>query len=233
MSNPLANIPTDHLYKFIALSGVATALSSVYLFVSKVYEYKDNLLAHKDELSFISPVTQIGCTIGFIVACVGFWLWYVRIQKPLDKELKAKSEIALLQVRKDKEALDLSKYEKTYQILTTLENHVNMMNLRMIGDLGYGVKFDAKEIPAFKDYNALKMNIDFYIPELSNDIKELDDIYLKFGKVIGEFIMKLDPNTKDKEDFIIEGSVLSKRISSEVLNIKNKLNQIAHSAANI
>ncbi len=65
-----------------------------------------------------------------------------------------------------------------------------MMNLRMIGDLGYGVKFDAKEIPAFKDYSSLKMNVDFHMPELSNDMKKLDVIYLNFGKVIGEFIME-------------------------------------------
>ncbi|PCJ85553.1 MAG: hypothetical protein COA54_11120 [Thiotrichaceae bacterium] len=233
MNNPLSYLPTDNLYKFMALSGVAIAISSAYLFVSKVYEYKDNLLAHKAELSFISPVTQAGVAVGTVLAGLGFYLWYVRIQQPLDKEIKAKAEIAIAQTRKDREDLYLSKYQKIYEELTNLENHVNMMNMQMIGDIGYGRKFNAKEIPTNLAYSSLKMNVDFHTPELSSDIQSLDAMYLEFGTVIGEFILKINPTEKEKGDFIVNGTVLTKKIAKEIKNLKSKLKTLANASTKI
>jgi len=91
-------IPTDNLYKFMALSGVAIAISNTYFYVSKVYEYKDELIAHKTELEFLAPLTQGAAIFGIVLAVAGFWLWYIKVQKPIDIEQKANSELALLKL---------------------------------------------------------------------------------------------------------------------------------------
>jgi len=83
--------------------------------------------------------------------------------------------------------------------------------MQMIGDIGYGRKFNAKEIPSNLAYSALKMNVDFYTPELSNDIQALDSMYLEFGTVIGEFILKINSTEAEKGEFIVNGTVLTKK----------------------
>jgi len=102
----LPGIPTDNLYKLMSMSGVAIAISSAYLYVSKVYEYKDALIAHKNELAYLAPITQIGFGVGLLLSCVGFLLWYWKVQKPLDAELKAR---AIEQQAKAKSAINAIK----------------------------------------------------------------------------------------------------------------------------
>jgi hypothetical protein len=228
MNSPLANLPTDNLYKFFALSGVAISLSSVYLFVTKVFEYKDNLLAHKEELEFIAPLTQWGFAIGFLLAGVGFVFWYIRIQRPLDQELSSKVENAKAQTRKDREELELAKLKTIYDELSNLGRHVSIMNMQMIGDIGYGRKFNAKEIPSNQGYNSLKMHVDFYAPELAKDLKKLDDLYLKFGELIGQFVLNFSASTEEREEFVMQGVVYTKDIQSEIEKLKTKLGLLAN-----
>ncbi len=144
-----------------------------------------------------------------------------------------KAEIALAQARKDKEELDLAKYQKVYENLTDFENYVSMINLQMIFDLGYGKKFKANDIPSYKGLSPLKMIVDFYIPELSDDIKVLDNLNIEFVKIFSAFALKIEKNDDEKNNFIAKGLELKNKISTEILNVKTKLKIIANKATKI
>ncbi|MFD2232158.1 hypothetical protein [Alkalimarinus sediminis] len=88
----ITGIPTDSLYKWMALSGITFAIASTSIFLSKVYEYKESIIEHQAELEFISSATQLGAVFGTITAVTGFSLWYFKLQKHIDIEQAAKAE---------------------------------------------------------------------------------------------------------------------------------------------
>ncbi|OUS10214.1 hypothetical protein A9Q90_01930 [Gammaproteobacteria bacterium 54_18_T64] len=218
-------LPTDNLYKFVALSGVTLAIASIYLFVSKVYEYKDNLLAHKDELEFLGPVTQTGAIIGLLLAGVGFYLWYIKLQKPADLELEEKVKIAQVQSQRDKEALRLNKYQTIYEELSKLEHQTNFTNFLMLGDLAYGRKFDPSQVPK-SDRSTLKMHISFYAPSLERVYEGIEKLDSEFTRILSEFILKVDPTEEEKKEFIVGGTMTAKMIVKEIATLKIKLSEI-------
>ena len=55
----IPNIPTDNLYKFIALSGIAILMFSIYLYVNKGYEIKNSLRETEMKLAILEVKTEI------------------------------------------------------------------------------------------------------------------------------------------------------------------------------
>ena len=140
MSMQIPNLPTDNLYKFIALSGlsiflfsffiplylnysinqqIAEVLSDLHVVESKMdrlentpkdsphferrfkeVELLNDKVRKANELTKYLRLNQlsvlnykyIGVTIGVFLSVLGFYLWYTRVQKYLDKELRNNSE---------------------------------------------------------------------------------------------------------------------------------------------
>ncbi len=230
MNNQLKDLPTDNLYKFIALSGVTVALASAWLFVSKAYEAKDFLGEIKDELLFISNITQWGFSIGIVMAITGFILWYYRIQKPMDRELAAKSELTATQVRLNNAKLDLRIFEDIYKELSLIQDNINQCNLLMLGELGFGLKFDPAKLPK-TNLRGVKMKVTFYLPELLPELEKIENIYKNFYSVITNFILKNKPAEQIKEDFIVEGTTFSKSANHAINELKDSLSKIANEKA--
>ncbi|VAW66059.1 hypothetical protein MNBD_GAMMA11-2021 [hydrothermal vent metagenome] len=228
MNNFIKYLPTDNLYKFIALSGVVTSLASAYLYVSKVYEYKEKILEHKEELSFIAPITQIGFALGFFIACFGFYLWYTRIQRPIDKEISAKANISLIQSRREIENLDIVKYQEAYKALSKLEYQITMALLQVVNDLGPGKSFNANDIPTNEGYSELQMNVEFYIPEISDNLKNVNSLYLNFFKSIADFISEKDTESSKISQIVIKAFEISDKISHEITEMKESLKKLAN-----
>ncbi len=120
------SLPTDNLYKFIALSGLAMILFSVaylkpiimnleieetklaaevrylkelktegvdinkFLTHEKILEWKikaEVLLKNIEQLEEISTYSKVLSWLGGFFMSIGFYLWYYRVQKPIDVSL--------------------------------------------------------------------------------------------------------------------------------------------------
>lgn len=83
--NPLQiPIPTDSLYKFIALSGIAIVFATVY-FGIRIEE------SSKREIN-MKPLASIIIIFATAMATVGFHLWYTKIQKYQDIIIQKQAE---------------------------------------------------------------------------------------------------------------------------------------------
>ena len=100
--------PTDNFYKFFAVSGVVTALASAYWFISSLFQFKDALTENAEQLQVISLITQWGLAVGCATAALGFAAWFYRVQLPLDRELAAKSELAVIEAKQAKLQFEIS-----------------------------------------------------------------------------------------------------------------------------
>ena len=221
------NLPTDNIYKFIGLSGLALALASLYLFVSKVYEYRDNLVAHKEELEFISPLTQTGFAIGLLVTVIGFYFWYYRLQKPLDMDLKARLEVSLAQTRRDKEELEISKYVKIYQGLSNLETQIGSINLQIVSGAYAGSEFDTSKINNF-DFSELKMHVQFYAKALVSDLNQLEELQKSHARVVAMYILNQIEGGLATSDLAKESNKIYKSISEGVRSLKEKVSELTN-----
>ena len=123
MFSNIPNLPTDNLYKFLALSGIALMLASSFFMESNFSqarelanriqagnEYFDLLSGLPDpqleelitiqksqyeklgELKTISETTASNMNVisflfalGMGMSIIGFWSWYILVQRPLDE----------------------------------------------------------------------------------------------------------------------------------------------------
>lgn len=95
----IPGMPTDSLYKWMAISGVVVLVSSGAIFITNLWELRRELSAHEQDLAFLSVTTQFGVAFGFVLAFIGFLLWYKRLQKYVDMEQKAKAEEQVINTR--------------------------------------------------------------------------------------------------------------------------------------
>ena len=81
-------IPSDSLYKWLAISGMVLAIFSGYTFINFVWEHRIKL----DEYSTIIDMLFWGSLFfmisGLIMSLIGFRLWYLKLQKFIDQEQK-------------------------------------------------------------------------------------------------------------------------------------------------
>ena len=88
----IPGIPTDSLYKWLAITGVLIAIFNVYIFISFVWEWRNEIAKYQAEIGFLNKLTRLGFIFGMVLATIGFILWYKRSQKYIDLEQRAKAE---------------------------------------------------------------------------------------------------------------------------------------------
>ena len=58
----------------------------------KIEGEHERLSVLKKQLRFAFNGLKFGVFFGYVLAHIGFYLWYVRVQRPFDKARKEKSE---------------------------------------------------------------------------------------------------------------------------------------------
>jgi drug/metabolite transporter (DMT)-like permease len=104
----ITTLPSDSLYKWLSTFGLLISISSAYLFFSYLWERKDSIQPNIEEISFLSNASAVFLAIGFLISLLGFTLWYFKLQRHIDLEVKArteeqiaKTELAQLQHKKE------------------------------------------------------------------------------------------------------------------------------------
>lgn len=122
------NLPTDNLYKFIALSGLVLIFYSSFYIRPLIWEVEIEVARLATEIEVIEMAEDVEAPeakklvtleklknmkvknavtkqkhekykslhnenkllvfIGLLLTCLGFYLWYYRVQRPIDQKLK-------------------------------------------------------------------------------------------------------------------------------------------------
>src|SRR5688572_13144773 len=87
----------------------------------------------------------------------------------------------------ERERRQLGNFENIHKLLSTVAQQAGVMNMRIIGVLGYNtqMKTDGEKLPL----DELRMLVDFYAPSLKPDVEEVTKHWMKLSRAVGETLL--------------------------------------------
>lgn len=130
------------------------------------------------------------------------------------------------QLRHDREKEDrqlhLAKLEQAYEALERVKDGAATLNTQSIVRLSHGQNVQAalqERVPT----DRATLLIQFYVPELSTHMDQINEKWLRFGRSVGEAILRQDLSDQDKGDLILNLVEQNLSISSEATDIQKQL----------
>ncbi|PHR52139.1 hypothetical protein [Cycloclasticus sp.] len=124
---------------------------------------------------------------------------------------------------KARRELLLTKYEEIYSNLADYSGFAQEISVLMIGDAGYGSKFDATKLQTNLKENKLKMNVMYYAPELQDDIVEIDAKQTVVARALTKYLLDQNNNEESKGKLTGETAIASAELSKLTAKAQEKL----------
>lgn len=148
----------------------------------------------------------IGAGLGALIA--GLSIYFSDQRKANFEKEKAKRDLLL------------GKYELIYNELRQLKNYGHVVGMQLLGEVGFGSKFDANNIRIDLSNNNLNMAINFYAPELKQELSEIEATHNSLSEALGQFVLKEDPAEKQKATGkVIQSAQKLEKLSQKLTDI--------------
>ena len=154
-----------------------------------------------------------GTLLGAAIAG-GFTFYKDRQQRGYDRE-------------REKRELLIEKYEDIYQQLNKWAISANSITMEMLSETGFGGKFDASKFsPA--DETVVKMNVQFYAPELTSKIENISNQYAIVLRAVTNFLLDDNITKSGKEEITSNTAVASTKLFREIESVQRELAKIVN-----
>lgn len=101
------------------------------------------------------------------------------------------------------------------------------ISLQMISEVGYAGKIDVKKFSTNLRDCGLVMNVTFYAPEISSEIKEMEQKHAIAARALTEFLIKPDAPQEEKGKLTGDAAIASAEIQKTASLAKEKLAKLA------
>ena len=98
-----------------------------------------------------------------------------------------------------------------------------MLNMLIIGDLGYGAKFDASKLQKSFQTERLQMLVDFYAPFLSDDIKAMNKQLEVVVTAVTGVVLKKEKSDQWVQDTVVSATAATRQFGQLADQAKSKL----------
>lgn len=134
------------------------------------------------------------------------------------------------EVAKERRQLLLSKYEDLHELLSSVQGCVYDLLMQLLSEAAYDVSFDASKIRNKMPMNQVKMIIDFYIPELKEDLEYLNKQTVSLYQIVGKSVLTENKTKAYQAELAVTANELSDVIAKTVTSMKEKLAKCTNNA---
>lgn len=117
----------------------------------------------------------------------------------------------------------LDAYESIHMLLSEASGQTNILNMLIIGDLGYGSTFDVGKIKKQTQPERLQMLVDFHAPFLSDDIAAMNKQLEEVVKAVTEVVLKGEKDDQWRKDTIVSATIATRQFARQADQAKQKL----------
>ena len=114
-------------------------------------------------------------------------------------------------------------FEAIHLLLSESSGQTNMLNMLIIGDVGYGAKIDASKLQKSVQSERLQMLVDFYAPFLSDDIKAMNKQLEVVVTAVTEVVLKREKNDQWVQDTVVSATAATRQFGQLADQAKSKL----------
>lgn len=113
--------------------------------------------------------------------------------------------------------------EAIHELLAALSHQTGSLSLGVIGDLGYGAKFNADRFKEKIQLDRLRMMVDFYMPALQRDIELIQVEFGIVGRAVAEVILQKERTDEWKNETVKSAMAANQRMGALSLAAQEKL----------
>ena len=214
----MLKLPTDNLYKFIAIFGLVFVVFSSYML---------NQTADKTEIT----ISFILLDVGIVTTVFGFITWYIKTQRYNDRILKNESEKLLndktVLIHKIQFEKEFNIYDELWPCLTDLRNatHALRPNIEQIDmSIPEEVRRKKKAEDFIKAHNKCVGVFDNNKPFYPEDIYEkIADLILKTKFEKNSFDFMLEVNLERFDEAKLKMDEIIQKVESICLKIRSRI----------
>lgn len=126
----------------------------------------------------------------------------------------------------EKERRLITACESIHELLSAIASQAAMLNMGVLGDLGYNLPLKGDILKEKVQLDRLHMFVDFYEPSLSTEVKAISDQFLIVTRAVTEVFMQKDRNDEWKSKTVESAAIASQEITKLAQVAQEKLGQI-------
>lgn len=113
--------------------------------------------------------------------------------------------------------------EEIHELLGALSQQTVNLGVGVIGDIGYGSKFNADRFKEKVQLDRLRMMVGFYMPALQPDIKLIQAEFETVSRAVAEVILQSDRTDEWKHETVKSAAVAMQRVGELALAAQEQL----------
>lgn len=127
------------------------------------------------------------------------------------------------EITKERRQLLLSKYEELHELLSSVQGCAYDLLMQLLSEAAYDVSFDASKIKNKMPINQVKMIIDFYIPELKEDLEYLNKQTVSLYQIVVKSVLAENKTKAYQAELAVTANEISDVIYKTITSMKEKL----------
>lgn len=127
------------------------------------------------------------------------------------------------QRQRENDARLLSACESIHNLLSKISSQASVLNMGVIGDLGYSSPLKGDILEEKVELDRLRMLVDFYAPSIQNDVKNISDNFAVITKVIAEVLLKKERGNEWVTKSVGDAAIAAMEISKQAQTAQQSL----------
>jgi hypothetical protein len=120
--------------------------------------------------------------------------------------------------------------ESIHDLLSAIASQAAMLNMGVLGDLGYNSPLKGGILKEKVQLDRLRMLVDFYAPSLSVDVKAISDQFAIVSRAVGEVLLEKNRNDEWKSKTVESAVFASLEITKLAQTAQEKLGKIVQAS---
>jgi len=116
--------------------------------------------------------------------------------------------------------------ESIHGLLSDISSQASVLNMGVIGDLGYSSPLRGDILKEKVQLDRLRMLVDFYTPSLSVDVKAISDQFTIVSRAVAEVLLEKNRNDEWKSKTVKSAAFASIEITKLAQAAQEKLGQL-------
>jgi hypothetical protein len=117
----------------------------------------------------------------------------------------------------------LASLEAIHEVLSTIAHQAGILNVGVLGDIGYNSKFKGDLLKERMPVERLDMLVDFYAPTLKPDVQAINKQLELLARIVSEIILKKDRGDDWNAKTVEHSTIAFTEINRLVKEAKQKL----------
>lgn len=130
----------------------------------------------------------------------------------------------------EKERRLITACESIHGLLSEISSQASVLNMGVIGDLGYSSPLKGDILKEKVQLDRLRMLVDFYTPSLGSDVKAISDQFAVVSRAAAEVFLEKNRNDEWKSKTVESAAIAAIQITKLAQAAQEKLGQLVQSS---